>query len=63
MNELENYHGRLFTKYQLTSEEREKAKTISSVVGKNSCFRCGTSFEEENKLEEYALFQFYKSVI
>jgi competence protein ComFA len=26
MNELENYHGRLFTKYQLTSEEREKAK-------------------------------------
>ena len=56
MNELQNYHGRLFTKYQLTSEERKKAKTISSVVGKNSCFRCGTSFEEENKLPNTAYY-------
>ncbi|WP_105209576.1 DEAD/DEAH box helicase [Streptococcus suis] len=56
MKELEDYYGRLFTKYQLTAEEREKAVSIPSVVEKNACFRCGTVFEEENKLPNDATY-------
>ncbi|HEM3577450.1 TPA: DEAD/DEAH box helicase [Streptococcus suis] len=56
MKELEHYYGRLFTKYQLTAEEREKAVSIPSVVEKNACFRCGTVFEEENKLPNEATY-------
>ncbi|HFH9947579.1 TPA: DEAD/DEAH box helicase [Streptococcus suis] len=56
MKELEDYYGRLFTKYQLTAEEREKAVSIPSVVEKNACFRCGTAFEEENKLPNDAFY-------
>ncbi|HFI0214406.1 TPA: DEAD/DEAH box helicase [Streptococcus suis] len=56
MKELEDYYGRLFTKYQLTAEEREKAVSIPSVVEKNACFRCGTVFEEENKLPNEATY-------
>ncbi|HFI0135881.1 TPA: DEAD/DEAH box helicase [Streptococcus suis] len=56
MKELEHYYGRLFTKYQLTAEEREKAVSISSVVEKKACFRCGTTFEEENKLPNEAYY-------
>ncbi|HFU4466246.1 TPA: DEAD/DEAH box helicase [Streptococcus suis] len=56
MKELEHYYGRLFTKYQLTAEEREKAVSIPSVVEKNACFRCGTVFEEENKLPNDATY-------
>ncbi|HFI0694667.1 TPA: DEAD/DEAH box helicase [Streptococcus suis] len=56
MKELEDYYGRLFTKYQLTAEEREKAVSIASVAEKNACFRCGTVFEEENKLPNDATY-------
>lgn len=56
MKELENYYGRLFTKYQLTSAEREKAEKLSSVTDKNACFRCGTTLEEENKLPNDAYY-------
>ncbi|HFR3539505.1 TPA: DEAD/DEAH box helicase [Streptococcus suis] len=56
MKELENYYGRLFTKYQLTSAEREKAEKLSSVTDKNACFRCGSAFEEENKLPNDATY-------
>lgn len=56
MKELENYYGRLFTKYQLTPAEREKAEKLSSVTDKNACFRCGTTFEEENKLPNDAYY-------
>ncbi|MEG3310692.1 DEAD/DEAH box helicase [Streptococcus sp. SS-4456] len=56
MKELENYFGRLFTKYQLTPAEREKAEKLSSVSEKNACFRCGTAFEEENKLPNDAYY-------
>ncbi|HFI0716457.1 TPA: DEAD/DEAH box helicase [Streptococcus suis] len=56
MKELEDYYGRLFTKYQLTAEERDKAVSIPSVVEKNACFRCGTVFEEENKLPNDATY-------
>ncbi|HFI0792245.1 TPA: DEAD/DEAH box helicase [Streptococcus suis] len=56
MKELEDYYGRLFTKYQLTAEEREKAVSIASFSEKNACFRCGTVFEEENKLPNDATY-------
>ncbi|HEL9634402.1 TPA: DEAD/DEAH box helicase [Streptococcus suis] len=56
MKELEHYYGRLFTKYQLTPAEREKAEKLSSVTDKNACFRCGTTFEEENKLPNDAYY-------
>ncbi|MGQ7462992.1 DEAD/DEAH box helicase [Streptococcus suis] len=56
MKELEHYYGRLFTKYQLTPEEREKAEKLSSVTDKNACFRCGTTFGEENKLPHDAYY-------
>ncbi|HFU4450238.1 TPA: DEAD/DEAH box helicase [Streptococcus suis] len=56
MKELENYYGRLFTKYQLTPAEREKAEKLFSVTDKNACFRCGTTFEEENKLPNDAYY-------
>ncbi|HEM3696831.1 TPA: DEAD/DEAH box helicase [Streptococcus suis] len=56
MKELEDYYGRLFTKYQLTAEERERAVSIPSVIEKNACFRCGTVFEEENKLPNDATY-------
>ncbi|HEL9645821.1 DEAD/DEAH box helicase [Streptococcus suis] len=56
MKELEHYYGRLFTKYQLTATEREKAVKISSITNKNACFRCGTSFEEDNKLPNGAYY-------
>ncbi len=56
MKELEHYYGRLFTKYQLTAEERENAVSIVSYTEKNACFRCGTVFEEENKLPNEAYY-------
>ncbi|HFI0256805.1 TPA: DEAD/DEAH box helicase [Streptococcus suis] len=56
MKELENYYGRLFTKYQLTASEREKAVNISSLTENKVCFRCGTPFEEENKLPNAAYY-------
>lgn len=56
MKELEHYYGRLFTKYQLTPAEREKAEKLSSVTDKNACFRCGSAFEEENKLPNDATY-------
>lgn len=56
MKELENYYGRLFTKYQLTAKEREIAEKVPSITKKNNCFRCGTTFEEENKLPNDAYY-------
>ncbi|HFU3983800.1 TPA: DEAD/DEAH box helicase [Streptococcus suis] len=56
MKELEDYYGRLFTKYQLTAEERERAVSIASFAEKKACFRCGTAFEEENKLPNQAYY-------
>ncbi|HFI0639599.1 TPA: DEAD/DEAH box helicase [Streptococcus suis] len=56
MKELEHYYGRLFTKYQLTAEEREKAVSIASFSEKKACFRCGMAFEEENKLPNDAYY-------
>ncbi|HFI0264820.1 TPA: DEAD/DEAH box helicase [Streptococcus suis] len=56
MKELEDYYGRLFTKYQLTAEERERAVSIASFSEKKACFRCGTAFEEENKLPNEATY-------
>lgn len=56
MKELEHYYGRLFTKYQLTPAEREKAEKLSSITDKNACFRCGSAFEEENKLPNDAYY-------
>lgn len=34
MKELENYYGRLFTKYQLTAKEREIAEKVPSITKK-----------------------------
>ena len=45
-----NYLGRLFTEQELSYDERQQAKTISSMKkekGQLSCQRCGSQIEEE----------------
>ncbi len=38
MKELENYYGRLFTKYQLTAKEREIAEKVPSITKRITAF-------------------------
>lgn len=56
MNEREDYYGRLFTKYQLTAEEREKAERLASQTDRQACFRCGSLFEDQHRLPNGAFY-------
>ncbi|WP_170243043.1 helicase-related protein [Streptococcus suis] len=56
MKELENYYGRLFTKYQLTAEERQAAQTLPSMTEGGVCFRCSTAFSDRHRLPNGAYY-------
>lgn len=49
MINLQDYYGRLFTKYQLTEEERAVASLFPKIDEK-SCPRCGAFYLEEHQL-------------
>ena len=55
MKDLQDYYGRLFTKYQLSKEERKQAKEFPS-TSDNTCPRCATPFLEENRLPNGAYY-------
>lgn len=49
MNDLDNYYGRSFTKYQLSQEERQLA-TVLPIKTKKACPRCASNYSEEHQL-------------
>lgn len=56
MKELQDYYGRLFTKYQLTEEERRLAQILPSMTENRTCFRCATAFSEQYRLPNGAYY-------
>lgn len=51
-----HYFGRLFTKGQLTVEERQLAQVLPSTTKDGRCFRCHSLFEEDWKLPQGAYY-------
>ena len=49
MDNLQDYYGRLFTKYQLTEAQRQLARVLP-LRDKRACPRCASPYEEENQL-------------
>ena len=49
MDDLQDYYGRLFTKYQLTEAQRQLARVLP-LRDKRACPRCASPYEEENQL-------------
>ena len=49
MDDLQDYYGRLFTKYQLTEAQRQLARVLR-LTDKRACPRCASPYEEENQL-------------
>jgi competence protein ComFA len=49
MDDLQDYYGRLFTKYQLTEAQRQLARVLP-FRDKRACPRCASPYEEENQL-------------
>ena len=49
MDNLQDYYGRLFTKYQLTEAQRQLARVLP-FRDKRACPRCASPYEEENQL-------------
>ena len=49
MDNLQDYYGRLFTKYQLTEAQRQLARVLP-LREKRACPRCASPYEEENQL-------------
>lgn len=49
MEELQHYYGRLFTKYQLTEEERNQACLLPK-ADDGYCPRCATQYEDAHRL-------------
>ena len=56
MTNINNYYGRLFTKNQLTKEERDMAISLPSKMQGNACFRCGSPFLEQHSLPNGACY-------
>lgn len=55
MKDLKDYYGRLFTKYQLTAEERQLANELSP-ISDSACSRCTMPFSEEYQLPNGARY-------
>lgn len=55
MKDLQNYYGRLFTKYQLSEEERGRAQELIP-RSTDKCLRCATPFTEEYQLPNGAYY-------
>ena len=49
MDDLQDYYGRLFTKYQLTEAQRQLARVLR-LTDKRACPRCASPYEEEHQL-------------
>ena len=49
MDDLHDYYGRLFTKYQLTEAQRQLARALP-LRDKRACPRCASPYEEEHQL-------------
>ena len=49
MDDLQDYYGRLFTKYQLTEAQRQLARVLP-FRDKRACPRCASPYEEEHQL-------------
>ena len=49
MDNLQDYYGRLFTKYQLTEAQRQLARVLR-LTDKRACPRCASPYEEEHQL-------------
>ena len=49
MDDLQDYYGRLFTKYQLTEAQRQLARALP-LRDKRACPRCASPYEEEHQL-------------
>ena len=55
MTEIQDYYGRLFTKYQLTDSERQLA-SILPITSPNACSRCGTPYFDDHQLPSGAYY-------
>ena len=55
MTEIQDYYGRLFTRDQLTENERKLAR-ILPVISPNACPRCGTPYFDDHQLPSGAYY-------